>query len=260
MTASALYQGTVVHTRLRPARHRLRYRMFSLLLDLDELPALGLRLLSHNRFNLFSFHDRDHGDGGRVPLRAQVEAHLRAAGYAPDGGAIRLLSVPRLLGYAFNPLSVYFCYRRDGSLMAILHEVNNTFGQRHSYLLPVDATRDGMVIHQRCAKQLYVSPFMDMALTYDFRIHPPGTRLAIAIETSDAAGPVLEAVFAGQRRPLTDAVLLRAFFAFPLLTLKIVAGIHWEALKLWRKGLRPIPRPLPPTTPITAVAPQGAAE
>lgn len=259
MTASALYAGVVVHTRLRPTRHHLRYRVFSLLIDLDELPRLGTRLLSHNRFNLFSFHDRDHGDGTDTPLRPQVEAHLRAAGYAVDGGAIRLLAVPRLLGYAFNPLSVYFCYRRDGSLMAVLHEVHNTFGQRHSYLLPADQWEGG-VIQQSCDKHFYVSPFMDMALSYHFRIHPPADRVSVAIETRDATGPLLEAVFAGRRQTLSDATLLRACLAFPLLTLKIIAGIHWEALKLWRKGLRLVPRPPPPAHPVTAIAPHGAVE
>ena len=256
-TVSGLYAGTVVHTRLRPIRHHLRYRVFSLLLDLDELPVLGLRLLSHNRFNLFAFHDRDHGDGGGTALRPQVEAHLRAAGYQVDGGPIRLLSMPRLFGYVFNPLSVYFCYRRDGSLMAVLHEVNNTFGERHLYLLPVE-DQGGDVIEQSCPKCFYVSPFMGMAMTYHFRIIPPAARVAVAIETRDADGPMLEAVFAARRQELTDAALLRAFFAYPLLTLKVVAGIHWEALKLWRKGMRLQPRPQPPTELVTVGTTQRA--
>src|SRR5262249_48726005 len=130
---SAIYAGTVMHQRLRPRRHRLRYRVFSLLLDLDELDevAARLRLLSRNRFNLFSFFDRDHGDGRREPLRMQIERRLAAAAIAPDGGAIRLLAMPRVLGYVFNPLSVYFCYRRTGVLAAVVYEVNNTFGERH---------------------------------------------------------------------------------------------------------------------------------
>jgi DUF1365 family protein len=255
---SGLYSGTVVHARLRPTRHRLRYRIFFLLLDLDELPHLRLRLLAHNRFNLFAFHDRDHGDGGGTALRAQIEVHLRAAGYQVDGGAIRVLAMPCLLGYAFNPLTVYFCHRRDGSLMAVLHEVNNTFGERHSYLLPVE-DQGTDVIHQSCMKCFYVSPFMDMAMTYHFRIVPPAARVVVAIETRDADGPVLEAVFAGRRQELTDGALLRAFVAYPLLTLKVVAGIHWEALKLWRKGTRLRPRPLPPANLVTAVAPGGGA-
>ena len=157
---SALYVGTVMHQRLRPARHRLRYRMFSLLLDLDELSALARRLrwFSLNRFNVFSLHERDYGDvrsaADGAGLRACVERQLRAAGL-PAGGAIRLLTMPRILGYAFNPLSVYFCDDADGALQALIYEVNNTFGERHSYLIEVDAgERDGGAIVQRCAKRV----------------------------------------------------------------------------------------------------------
>jgi DUF1365 family protein len=264
VSASGLYAGTVVHTRLRPIRHHLRYRVFSLLLDLDELPGLGLRLLSHNRFNLFAFHDRDHGDGGGTALRPQVEAHLRAAGYAVDGGPIRLLSMPRMFGYAFNPLSVYFCHRRDGSLVAVLHEVNNTFGERHFYLPPIEdqgvKDRGGDVIEQSCPKCFHVSPFMGMAMTYHFRIVPPAARVAVAIETRDADGPMLEAVFAACRQELTDAALLRAFVAYPLLTLKVVAGIYWEALKLWRKGLRLQAHPRPPAEMVTVGTPGATTQ
>ena len=137
---STLYAGTVMHRRVRPRAHRLRYRVFWMLLDLDEIAALPhiLRLFSHNRFNAVSFFDNDHGDGSGRPLRAQVEEHLQAAGIAPDGGPIRLLCMPRVFGYGFNPLSVYFCYQRDGSLAAMLYEVHNTFGERHSYLIPVE--------------------------------------------------------------------------------------------------------------------------
>ncbi len=138
--ASCLYVGEVVHQRVRPSRHRLRYRVFSALLDLDELPQLDrrLRLFGHNRLNIFSFLDRDHGDGTGAPLRPWVEHHLERAGIELAGGAIRLLCYPRLFGYVFNPLSVYFCHRADGALAAMIYEVNNTFGERHSYLIPVD--------------------------------------------------------------------------------------------------------------------------
>ncbi len=167
-----------------------------------------------------------------------------------------------MFGYAFNLLSVYFCHRRDGSLMAVPHEVNNTFGERHSYLLPIEhhggEHQGGDVIQQSCPKCFYVSPFMDMAMTYHFRIVPPGARVAVTIETRDSDRPTLRAAFAGNRRELTDAALLRAFPAHPLLTAKVVAGIHWEALKRWRKGLRPRPRPLPPADLVTAVSPGRA--
>ena len=137
---SGLYTGRVGHTRLRPRRHALSYGVFMLLLDLDEAAELARRLrwFSLGRFNLLSFHARDHGDGSDTPLRVQVERHLAAAGLAADGGAIRLLCLPRVLGYVFNPLSLYFCYRRSGELAAILYEVSSTFGERHTYLIPAE--------------------------------------------------------------------------------------------------------------------------
>ncbi len=252
MTGSALYVGSVVHQRTRPVRHRLRYRMLNLLLDLDALPALDqrLRLFGHNRRALFEFREADHGDGSATPLRQQVEAQLRLAGLDPAGGRILVLCMPRLLGMVFNPLTVYFCHAANGGLQAMLYEVNNTFGQRHSYLLPV---QDGAaaVVRQACDKQFYVSPFMDMALRYRFRVARPDAAVSLGVEVADASGPLLFAAFAGQRRALTDAGLLAAFVSHPLLALKVLGGIHWEALKLWRKGLRLRPRPAPPALPVT---------
>lgn len=244
VTASALYAGRVMHQRLRPAKHRLGYRVFSLLLDVDELPALArrLRLFSLNRFNLFSLHERDYGAGDGLGLRSYVERQLVAAGLRA-GGAIRLLSMPRILGYAFNPLSVYYCDHPDGSgLQAILYEVNNTFGQRHSYLIAVDAAgRDGRDIAQRCDKQFHVSPFLGLDLRYDFRMQAPDASrpgLAIGITVADDTGPVLTARFDAKRHALGDAALAAVFFSHPLLTLKVVGAIHWEALRLWLKGAR----------------------
>jgi uncharacterized protein len=236
---SALYLGSVMHQRLRPRRHRLRYHVFSLLLDLNELDGLAarLRLFSRNRFNLFSFFDRDHGDGSAGPLRAQIERQLTAAGIEPDGGPIRLLTMPRVLGYVFNPLSVYFCYRQTGALAAIVYEVNNTFGERHNYLIPVSGDGTG-TIYQECAKQLFVSPFIGMDMTYSFRVVPPHDRVGIAISGRDADGPVIVASLFARRAPLRDAGLALASVAYPLLTLKVIAGIHWEALRIWLKGVR----------------------
>ncbi|WP_371348119.1 DUF1365 domain-containing protein [Ancylobacter sp. IITR112] len=250
--ASALYAGEVMHVRLKPRRHRLAYRLFSLLLDLDEIDGLDrrLRLFSRNRFNVFSFHDRDYADPQAGPLKAQVERLLAEAGLAPDGGAIRLLTLPRLFGYAFNPLSIYFCHRRDGALSALLYEVNNTFGQRHSYLIPV-APGEVAPLRQKAEKRFYVSPFMDMGLTYAFRVNPPGEALRIAILASDTEGPVLSAVQTATRRPLNDGELARAMLAYPLLTLKVIAGIHWEALFIWAKGIGLRPRPPAPEAPVT---------
>ena len=245
MSMSALYVGHVMHRRVRPRMHHLRYRIFSLLLDLDEIDVLAkrLRLFSRGRFNLFSFHDRDYGAGNQQPLRAQVEQHMIDAGMAPDGGAILLLTMPRILGFGFNPLSVYFCHDRAGALRAILYEVHNTFGERHSYLLPVEQ-EDGAV-RQSCAKHFYVSPFMAMDMDYTFRVVPPAARVRIAITGSDASGPIITAVHSAKRRPLSDAALARVFVTHPLLTLKVVAGIGWEALKLLLKGVGIFARPEP---------------
>lgn len=256
MTSSCLYSGTVMHRRFKPRAHKLNYRLFWTLLDLDELPQLDkkLRFFSQERFNLFGFYNTDHGDRSAQPLREQIEAHLAAAGLASEGGAIHLLCMPRILGFVFNPISVYYCYNRNGALAALVYEVHNTFGQRHSYLIPVDLVH-GEPIEQKCLKAFYVSPFMDMDIAYAFRVQPPTKRIALAIEGSDAQGPVIVASLAGNRRSLTDAALLGAFFLFPFMTFKVVAGIHWEALKLWIKGMRLRPKP-PAPAPITIVPQQ----
>jgi uncharacterized protein len=234
---SAIYRGAVVHERMRPKRHRLRYDVFALLLDLDELHALDacVRLFSYNRRGPVSFHDRDHGPTTGSPLRPWVEDRMRAAGVEPDGGPIRLLCYPRILGYAFNPLSAYFCYRRDGRVAAILYEVRNTHGERHTYVFPV--CDDGRsVIRHSCAKSFFVSPFIGMTADYRFRVAPPSDGVSIVIRQGDADGPMLTASFVGAREILTSTTLARALAAFPFLTLKVVGGIHWEGLKMWLKG------------------------
>jgi DUF1365 family protein len=250
---SGLYPGVVTHARLRPRAHRLRYRIFMLLLDLDELPVLdrSLRLFGLDRLALTGFSEGDHLDGSGGTLKAQVETHLARAGIVA-GGPIRLLCMPRILGGAFNPLSVYFCHRPDGRLRAILYEVNNTFGERHSYLIPVEG--EGRTVRQGVRKAFYVSPFMDMDLVYAFRIVPPGETVSVAIEVADDQGPLLVAAFSGARQPLTDASLWRAWLGHPWMTLGVLAAIHWEALKIWLKGERIRPRPRRPERPVT-VAP-----
>ncbi len=258
--ASGVYFGSVVHTRLRPVRHRLRYRMMMMLLDLDELDRIRrrLRLFSAERFNLFAFFGRDHLAGTDVPLRTQVNAHLARAGFATDGGAIRLMCMPRMLGAVFNPLSVFFCHAADGTLRAVLYEVNNTFGQRHGYLIPIDDAHQP-VHRQHCTKQFYVSPFMEMAMHYHFRIAEPDRRAAIGITVHDATGPVLSACFTGQRQALSDATLLRGLLRHPMMAAQVLGGIHWEALKLWGKGMRPRPRPAPPADSVSIVLPARPA-
>ncbi|WP_243367779.1 DUF1365 domain-containing protein [Microvirga solisilvae] len=248
---SALYVGSVVHRRMRPRKHALRYRVFWLLLDIDtmkEVAACNL-LLSLNRFNLFSVHEKDYGDRSGQPLRPQVEAAMRKAGIEPDGGRILLLTMPRVLGYGFNPLSVYFCYRRNGELAAILYEVSNTFGQRHSYVLPVEA--GDSIVRQSIPKRFYVSPFMDMDLSYAFRVVCPDDTIAVSIRCEDREGAILIASLVGTRKSLSNAALLSAFVTHPLLTLKVIAGIHWEAFFLWIKGIGLRKRPPPPEQPLT---------
>jgi DUF1365 family protein len=255
---SALYQGVVVHQRFKPTMHRLRYRIVSLLIDLDELPALSrrFRLLSIDRFNLFSIRQSDFGAGTPTGLRDWVAAQCAAAGIAADG-AIRLLAMPRVLGHAFNPLSVFFCYRADGGLAATLYEVRNTFGQRHSYLIP--APSGTTMIRQSCRKTFYVSPFMPMEMEYRFRVVPPARRVSVVIDglgegSSGGQGRLITASLSGRRAELSDGALLRAFLGAPALGLKVVGGIHWEALKLWRKQVGFHTKPAPPADPITIVA------
>jgi DUF1365 family protein len=251
---SALYDGAVTHQRLTPRRHRLRYRLFQLLLDLDELPALDRRLrrFGHNRFALFSLHDRDHLIGEARPLRGQVEAMLREAGIDAGGGPIRLLCLPRVLGYVFNPLSIFYCHRPSGELAAVVLEVNNTFGERHCYV--VEAAGGAEVVRRGCAKAFFVSPFLGLDMTYDFRLAAPGERATTAILGRGPDGAsIIAAAFSGVRRELTDRALARAFLGHPLLTLKVVLAIHWEAAKLLAKGVRLQPKPAAQARPVTVV-------
>ena len=257
-TASALYPGVVMHKRLRPFVHRFAYRIFSLYVDLDELPALGrrLRLFSHNRWNLFSFHDRDHGARDGSPLRPWIEQHLAAAGIDLAGGAVRLLCFPRVLGYVFNPLSIWFCHHADGRLRAILYEVSNTFGERHGYLIPVEGQPAlGKPVRQSCDKHFYVSPFIGMTARYDFSIRPPDERFAISIRQTVPEGDQLFARHTGRRLALSDWALARVFISYPLMTIKVVAAIRWQALKLWLKGARLETRPPCPSVQVTLVRP-----
>lgn len=253
--ASALYVGRVMHQRVRPFRHRLDYRTWMLLLDLDtvEQTLRGLKLLSAGKWGLASWRAADHGDRSGRPLRTQIEVQLAQAGIDIAGGPIRLLTMPRILGYGFNPISVYFCHQPDGQLAALVYEVTNTFHERHSYL--VAAPEDGPMLRQAAPKRFFVSPFMDMDLGYDFTIAPPGDEVSVTVAVHREGEPVLTARFAGQRRALTDAGLLRVFLTHPLLTWKVMAGIHWEALKILMKGGRYRHRPRAPDRPVTVGSP-----
>lgn len=237
---SCIFTGHVMHHRLKPRQHNFRYRTFSLCLDLDELDRITtLKWLSVNRFNLFSFFDKDHGNG-QGSLREHINQLLCQRGYASASAHIKLVCYPRILGYVFNPLSVYFCYDKHHQLQVILYEVTNTFHQRHTYLLPVNSSEK---LCQSIAKQMYVSPFMPLESRYQFHIRPPQQDLRITINQFDQDEQQLfTASFSGRHQPLTDNTLGRLFLSHPLMTLKVIAGIHWEALQLWRKKLRLQPR------------------
>jgi uncharacterized protein len=243
--AAALYVGEVMHARLKPMGHRFSYRVMSLLIDLDRLADADRQspLFGVNRAALYSFHEADHGKRDGSSLRAYAQ-HC-AAGHSIDltGGRVLLLCYPRLLGYTFNPLSVYFCYRADGELALLIYEVRNTLGDIHPYVLPVTSGEISEAgVRQQQDKLFYVSPFIEMAMRYHFRVLPPGERVQLRILETDHEGPLLAATFNGHRSTLGTRELLRAFFCLPLVTMKIMTAIHWEALRLWLKGGRLVPR------------------
>lgn len=252
-----LFFGSVVHNRLRPKRHWLRYRSFWLLVDIDAIDALAseLRLLSHNHFNLFSIHDADYAKGPESSLREHVDAALRAVGVERDAKRVLLFTMPRILGYVFNPLSVYFCYAIDHRLTTIVYEVHNTFGGWHKYVLAVEQP-EGETVQQECDKAMHVSPFLSLDLAYAFQVRPPGERISIAIQGRDEDGPIINTALSGERKDFSDARLLRAFFSIPLLTFKVTLAIHWEALRMWLKGFPVFPHPARPEDGVSGEAPR----
>jgi uncharacterized protein len=243
--AAALYVGDVMHARLKPIGHRFSYRVMSLLIDLDRLADADRQspLFGVNRPALYSFHEADHGRRDGSSLRAYAQFCAAERGIDLTGGRVLLLCYPRLLGYTFNPLSVYFCYRADGELALLIYEVRNTLGGIHPYVLPV-TSRDisDAGVRQQQDKLFYVSPFLEMAMRYHFRVLPPGERVQLRILETGREGPALAATFNGRHRSLNTNELLRAFFGLPLVTMKIMAAIHWEALRLWLKGVRLVPQ------------------
>jgi uncharacterized protein len=240
---SCLYLGEVGHRRGSPVSHHFSYRVYNLFVDLDDLPGLSkrLRFFSYNRFNLFSVSDRDHGSGDGTSIRDHVWSLVEKSSAAAQVTRICMFCYPGVLGYVFNPLTVYFGFDKAGTVVLAVYEVNNTFGQRHSYVMPIDV--------QHCAKQLYVSPFNPVDGSYRFRIETPAERIKLTIALVKDRQPCFKAWFHGTRTPLSDATLLRSFFSLPLQPLKVMAGIHFEAARLWLKGLRISPRPNPPGEP-----------
>ena len=244
--AASLYVGNVMHARLKPMGHRFSYRVMSLLIDLDRLGEADAqsRLFGVNRAALYSFRESDHGDRDGSSLRDYVQRAAAAKGVDLAGSRVLLLCYPRLLGYTFNPLSVYYCYAASGELALLIYEVRNTFGDIHSYVMPVlpgEASAAG--VRQEQDKLFYVSPFIEMAMRYHFRVSPPGDDVKLRILETDSEGPLLAATFHGDRRPLNGPTLVAIFAALPMVTFKIMAAIHWQALRLWIKGAKYVPRP-----------------
>jgi len=233
MVTSSLYECAIMHYRLRPKRHGFDYRVFMFCVDLDELTKLRRIGFSHNRFNWLSIDDRDHINLGRPGgIRANLMAWLAEQGQVfADGVRVRLLTFPRVLGYGFNPVSFYYIESQSGEPLAAVAEVVNTFREMKLYLM--DSSNAEGLWHRRVAKNFYVSPFSDPAMEFDFKLGQPGDRWRVNIDIYDQEGRVLLSAIRGQRRELTSARLLWYSLKYPLLSLKIIALIHWQALLLW---------------------------
>jgi hypothetical protein len=250
--APRLYLGRVMHRRLRPAANRFTYGVFYLAVPLSRPESVENRWCSLNRGNLFSLRYADHGaQDGSHPL-PWIRRILDEAGVQGADGEVWLQAFPRVLGYVFNPVSFWYCEGRDGSLRAILCEVNNTFGERHRYLL---AHADGRPIRRgetlAARKVFHVSPFNPVAGAYRFRFEPPGERSLARIDYHDADGDVLHTSVSGTAVPYSAAALLRAFLAYPWMTVGVVARIHWQALRLWAKRVPFFSKPIPPVEQVT---------
>ena len=231
---SCIYNGEVTHTRFKPVRHFLKYKTFSLLIDLDEINLLdkSIGIFSHNKFNIFSFYDKDHGDRDGGNLKDWVISNLKKFQIKENITNIKLLCYPRILGYVFNPLSIFYCYEKD-KLVAIFYEVKNTFNEQHTYIFKIKNNEE---IIQKCRKKFYVSPFMDMETFYNFKLLNPNDKLSVFIKQTDADGTILTATQTGDKKEFSFKQLAINFLKYPLMTIKIISSIHYEALLLWKKG------------------------
>jgi DUF1365 family protein len=224
-----------------------------LCLDIDEIDTLAskLRFFSRNRRNIISIQDRDLGSPGDDTIGVKIRRLLSDSGLSEFSDTISLVCYPRLLGYVFNPLSVYFCRNAAGDVGAVVYEVSNTFGERKSYVIPVAASSGP--ITQACTKELYVSPFTGSSGSYGFHALPPGDRVVVGVNFREAGRPVLKTHFRGERRPLNDAMIARLMLRYPLMTVKVISAIHLEAAKLWAKGVPLVPRHTSPAYSFTIV-------
>jgi DUF1365 family protein len=241
MLESAFYFGTLRHRRFHPARHEFTYGLFMAFLNIDRIAELTRisRFLSYNRWNWASFDERDHFGDPQTPLRQRLANDAAARGLTLPDGPIFLLTHLRYLGYNFNPISFFYCYDRAEQLQLVLAEVNNTFGEGHNYWLSEanqrPASSAGKALGYRCPKAMHVSPFMDMRLDYDFVLTPPAGRLTAHKNTLEDGRSIFDATLNLERRPWTARWLTRALARHPWMTAKVIAAIHWEALRLYLK-------------------------
>lgn len=247
-TRSRLYEGRIFHRRFTPQPHAFRYRLFHLCIDLDELPQLHrrLRLFSVNRRNLFAFHETDYlsstlpaSEPGKalIPTLKQRVLALSAhhGVHLGSDARVELVTLPRIAGYLFNPVSFYFCYDRDGQLRIGFAEVTNTFREVKAY--PIPASSESGQLRARMPKHFYVSPFSAVDLEFEFKLHPPRTALRLQVETFSANTHVVHSHVASSQCALTDRRLAWFMIKYPLATLQVIFLIHWEALRLWAKRL-----------------------
>ena len=235
---SCIYSGNVIHKRFKPKEHFFKYRVFSLFVDLSEIKLISKKILffSYNRFNLISFFDKDHGDRNGSNLSEWVIKNIKQQGIETKNIKIKLLCYPRILGYVFNPLSIFFIYDKNSCLIAILYEVKNTFGEQHTYIFKIQ--NKSKLVENNCQKKFFVSPFMDLDSTYYFKILYPEDTLSVVIDQRDKEGKLLFASQDGKRVDLSSKNLLFLYLKHPLMTFKIISAIHFEALRLWTKGIK----------------------
>ena len=234
---SSIYNGTVVHKRFKPRIHFFRYKVFSLLIDLSELSTLDKKInfFSYNKFNLISFYDKDHGERNGSSLEEWVKKNLREKEINVENIKIKLLCYPRILGYVFNPLSVFYVYDDKDELISILYEVKNTFGEQHTYIFKVE---NNNFLQHNCVKKFHVSPFIEMDCNYFFRILKPAEKISVIIDQYQSNEKILYASQDGKRTELTSSELIKSYLKHPLMTFKIISAIHFEAFKLWAKGIK----------------------
>ena len=235
---SSIYNGTVIHKRFKPKTHYFKYSVFSLLIDLSELETLDkkIKFFSFNKFNLISFFEKDHGSRDGSSLIKWVKKNLYENNIQYNNITIKLLCYPRIFGYVFNPLSVFFIYDNNEKLISILYEVKNTFGEQHTYIFKVE--NDSKLFQHNCAKKFHVSPFIEMNCNYFFRILKPGEKISIIIDQYQINEKILYASQDGNRANFNSKELLKSYLKHPLMTFKIISAIHYEAFKLWTKGVR----------------------